>query len=428
MTMWSKTDIDQGAMQNGGSVKTVLSGWLGLTLLLMLGCEASSNPINDGQSGSGGASGSGGSSGSQSSGGSSSGGQSGSSGSSGVAGFNTGGQGTGGSPMTCDYAKFDSYRDPGAVVIVFDQSGSMADNVNGEPPSGSEPSKWTITTQAINTMLDSLPDTAQFGLMTFPTGNDDCGVSTSPVVALAPLSDTRNVIKGILSPSIEPSGGGTPLAEALHQGHEYLHSLTTIGGAKAVLLVTDGAPSPACGNADNETATNSLLAFTNWGQKTYVVGLAGSAPNLLSATAFNGDTRRFDGCLALCCETTSIFDSCDSAELAQCCHYVAEGADTQSSLSMALASFAAQFLTSCVFQVPKGDNPADFDPELVNVIITFAGEDSKVLPENDSQGWTYTDGTYDYIEIHGADCEKLLQTETKVEIALGCKTGEITIE
>jgi hypothetical protein len=249
-------------------------------------------------------------------------------------------------------------------------------------------------------------------MLLFPSelSDDYCKVPATPQIQVAPLTQSGAAIQSRLSTQ-DPTGPGgvTPLAQALQAGHTYLMGLEGIQGQKAVLLVTDGAPSVLCGQADNETASIAGEAYTKLGYLTFVIGLDGSAPTLLSQAAKNGNTDRFPGCNPKC--GSDLFKN----DLDTCCHYVAEGSQTSSALSKALTEIASKFLSSCVFSVPKGQDPSKFDPGLVNVILKQDGQD----------GWTYTGGGSDQLEIKGPTCEAILKNPSKVEILLGCPTGQI---
>jgi hypothetical protein len=317
-------------------------------------------------------------------------------------------------------------REAGAILIVFDQSSSMSEDENGKKfgDNGFNPAtkKWKVTTAAVKDMLATLPKDTNLGMLLFPSelSDDYCKVPATPQIQVAPLAQSGAAIQSRLSTQ-DPQGPGgvTPLAQALQAGHTYLKGLGGIQGQKAVLLVTDGAPSVLCGMADNETAAIAGEAYTKLNHPTFVIGLDGSAPTLLSQTARNGNTDRFSGCNPKC--GSDLFKN----DLDTCCHYVAEGGQTAAALSKALAEIASKFLSSCVFSVPKGQDPSTFDPGLVNVIVTQEGGTPQVLKQDGQDGWVYTGGGSDQLEIKGPTCEAILKNPSKVEILLGCPTGQI---
>ncbi|MFO0662173.1 MAG: vWA domain-containing protein [Polyangiaceae bacterium] len=401
---------------------------VGLSLPLIassvIACSASSTNSDFGDGGSAGTSGS---AGTISGAGGSSTGLGGSSGSAGSAGSvvagSSGSAGSAGS-NACDSVKYDSQLQPGAVLIVFDASQSMDDAPDGSS-STSGPTKWEIATGAIRQMVDSLPDAALVGVMLFPDeGSNDCAVDPVPNVEVAPLGQNRDAIKAVLDPATSPYGGATPLGHAIEKGHTYLHNRSDLAGTKAILLVTDGVPSTLCDETEQDTPQNAKLGLQNWNQKTFVVGLAGSNEQLLSLAAYNGGTPRVPDCIPQCCPNTGgIFDTgCTEQEILTCCNYTAEGAGTQTDLVAALSEFSSAFLTSCIFTVPKGDNPSEFDPGLVNVLVTINGGTPTTIPQNATSGWTYADSNNDTLELHGDICTQILNNPSSVDIELGCPT------
>ena len=392
--------------------------WLVLASLLGLGCSSAGGvDASDGGAGS-----------EQGAGGEGPGGEGGAAGqgaggAAGQGGLNVGG---GGPDQGCGYAQIPTVREAGAILIVFDQSSSMSEDEDGNKfgDNGFDPStkKWKVTTAAVKDMLATLPGDTNMGMLLFPSelSDDYCLVPPTPQIPVAPLDISGAAINSRLSTQ-DPTGPGgvTPLAQALEAGHTYMMGLGGINGQKAVLLVTDGAPSALCGKANNETAAIAGEAFTKLGYLTFVIGLNGSAPTLLSQAAHNGNTDRFSGCNPTC--GSDPFTS----DLDKCCHYVAEGGQAATLLSQALAEIASKFLTSCVFTVPKGDDPSKFDPELVNVIVTQDGGDPQVLKKDEGDGWGYVGGGSDKLEIKGPTCDAILKNPSKVEILLGCPTGII---
>ena len=338
----------------------------------------------------------------------------------------TGGFSAAGSPGTnpdgsCGYSKAETFRDPGVMLIVFDKSSSMEEDAGGkkqgDPGFDAATEKWAVTTKVISTALQQAPSDAAVGMYLFPSttqGEDWCkpalGPST-PQVKAAKLSTTLPAMLSYLNGN--PGGSVTPLAQALYVGHQYLDTLSQVKGQKAVLLVTDGAPSPACGMANDETANVAKSAWELKGFKTYVVGLDGSAEDLLSKTAHNGQTDRVPGCAPVCGSGNN------------CCHYTAKGSGTAQQLADALKKITAQALTSCVFPIPKGSDPSKYDPDLVNVLVTVDGQAPDLLAKDANSGWTFTGANSESVIVNGPLCDAILAQPTKVEVLLGCPTGQI---
>ncbi len=340
----------------------------------------------------------------------------------------------------CGAAAIETQQLPGSVLLAFDQSASMQADTDGERPAVG-PSKWDLATGAITTVLGSLPDELSVGLLLFPDPDGgDCSVEPSPQVEVAPLSETRAAINSALSRT--PDGGNTPAIAAVEAAWAYMLP-QPFPGQRGVILVTDGAEN--CDVDDGDVANFHNQARTNnlaFGVTSYAVGLT-TTNNLLSGLAFNGGTPRTPACQAMCttegerctssaectggtCSNLPIIGRvCVGGTSSECCHYdISEGA-FRAEFEMALREIAESFLDSCVFDLPRGDDPSRFDPALVNVGVTFEGEERRVLSKSDDpavDSWNYTSPSNESIIIQGPLCEELLEGDATVEIVLGCPT------
>ncbi|MEM9190700.1 MAG: vWA domain-containing protein [Myxococcota bacterium] len=370
----------------------------------------------------------------------------------------------------CGAATIPTQRVPGSLLIVFDASGSM-----DSPPSGdSGPTKWDLARGGISSVLTSLSDDLSMGLMLFPTGasGSQCSVSLGggvPEVPMGPLSTTRSPIMSALN--ITPNGGVTPIFNASRAGYQYLDTLTG-PGQKGLIVVTDGAEN--C-DEENENAFQTEVGnqLSSRGYRTYVVGLT-QENNTLSQMAVNGGTRRTPTCLPECTADSCFEDSdcsgtqtCESLGLPfpgglpipgfcscasnadcpmpltcqqppipglfpaqcggapNCCHYNAAEGNFQADFETALGDIAQEFLDSCIFEVPRSDDPSMFDPNRVNVGVTFTGQPRQVLSRSSDatmNSWNYTSGANDTLIIQGPICDQLLAESADVEIVLGCPT------
>lgn len=326
---------------------------------------------------------------------------------------------------------------PGSVLLAFDQSASMQGDTAGNRPPERGPSKWTLATEAITSVLASMPDELNVGLLLFPDpgGGSECSVAPTPQVGVAPLATTRAMINSTLARS--PNGGQTPAIAAVNAGWEYMLPLP-LPGERGVILVTDGGET--CDTEPSDTSGFHMQARTNdlaFGVSSYAVGLT-TTNNLLSGLAFNGGTARSETCMPMCttngercmsnaeCGGGTCFNlpivgqTCTGGPSGECCHYDISEAALRDEFEMALREIAESFLDSCVFELP---NESD-DPALVNVGVTFDGEERRVLRRSDDpadDSWNYTP-TGDSIVIQGALCDELLAGDAVVEIVLGCPT------
>lgn len=341
----------------------------------------------------------------------------------------------------CGATAIETEQIPGSVLIAFDASGSMQADTNGDrPPSG--PSKWNLATSAITSVLASMPDELNVGLLLFPTpgGGDECNVAPVPQVAVGPLGTTRAAIGAEFMRT--PDGGQTPAIDATRAAWEYMLPLA-FPGERGVILVTDGAENCDTDASDlmsfhNEARTNDLA----YGVSTYAVGLT-TTNNLLSGLAYNGGTPRTETCMPMCtregesCMTSAdcgggtcnefpfLGRVCFGSPSGECCHYDISRGAFRDEFEMALREIAERFLDSCVFDLPRGADPSMFDPTRVNVGVTFAGEERRVLSRTDDgsvDSWNYTTPDNTSIIIQGPICEDLLSGDATVEIVLGCPT------
>lgn len=356
----------------------------------------------------------------------------------------------------CGVSIVETERVPGNVLLVFDRSSSMASSPNN---SESDPTKWYLATRAIESVLGSVSDELGAGLLLFPSGAAECEVAADPQVPIAPLSTSRELISAALAGAM-PNGAGTPIVDATRTGWAHLDTLTA-PGPRGIVLVTDGAES--CDGGEQDALHAEAEDRLGRGHLTFVVGLT-TANNFLSTLALRGGTPRSDGCKAECasrqcssdaecpgsascfqpiafepglcgCETDGDCVSPQSCEElpffgrqclgpTDCCHHNATASSFEADFEAALSEIARRFIESCVFEVPKED-AATFDPDLVNVGVTFEGEGRTVVPRGDDpsvSSWSYTDGTADSLVIQGPLCERLRTTAATVEIVVGCPT------
>ncbi|HJK95203.1 MAG TPA: vWA domain-containing protein [Polyangiaceae bacterium LLY-WYZ-15_(1-7)] len=343
---------------------------------------------------------------------------------------------------SCGATAIPTERVPGSLLLVFDRSTSMDEDPDGDRPGDRDydgTSKWDIAEEAIDTVLSSVGDDLGTGLLLFPTGDggDICDVTLGasvPHVEIAPLSISRPAIRTALGGG--PNGGNTPIHAALNAGWDYLDTLIT-PGQRGLILVTDGAEN--CDDASRDAvlarAETERRAF---GYQTFAIGLDNSS-NFLSTLAVNGGTPRNDTCMASCViEPTScgssadcpggascIFGFCADTGTPDCCHYDVSAGDFRADFESVLGEIAERFLDSCVFDLPRGEDPSSFDPSQVNVGVTFEGEDRTVLRRGSDPGvdsWDYTSDEHDSIVIQGPICDELLMGDATVEIVLGCPT------
>jgi hypothetical protein len=195
-------------------------------------------------------------------------------------------------------------RTPGNVLLVFDQSLSMA-----EPWGTSGMTKLSAAQTAIANAIMSLQDQLTVGALFFPTYACIPALPPPPGGAVTPL-DGEGQIPFAPAPMFLQSwqnkwgmanislGIGTPMQEAFDRADVALKA-ARLSGATAVVAVTDGAPTCFPDESLTMTPTDletnrakSWLADLN--VKTYVVGLPGAAGvQLLNDVAANGGTTEY---------------------------------------------------------------------------------------------------------------------------------------
>ncbi len=343
-------------------------------------------------------------------------------------------------------------RLPGTLLVVFDQSTSMGSTVGT-----SDDSRWSLATQQVRDVLRAAPDNLTAGLLLFPSGLHGCSVVSAPQVAPAPLSTTRAQITVALSGQ-DAGGGNTPLATALEYGWSALRTTPSNAG-KGLLLVTDG--EETCSGSDSaardlrlqNSAARASEMLRIHGIRTFVVGLQ-VRNGFLSQLAANGGTQQSADCNPTCAEfqpDACGAHDCDSGRICNeaegycgcntdtdcgtglhcsaracvpngsqvCCNYSVGSASFQVDFRVALEAATSALSGDCVFEVPSSDT---FDPNRLNVGVTFPGEARLPVRHNPQDGWEYVTAEHARIEIHGGVCDRLRSGNGAVEIVLGCAT------
>ena len=369
---------------------------------------------------------------------------------------------------SCGHAIIESERLPGSLLFVFDRSGSM----DAAPTTGpGPPTRWSIAGDAVRAVLAEMDGDTNVGMLLFPPQGSMCNVALGarvPQVPIAPLSASGAAIT--LELSRTPDGVATPIFDALRSGWSHLGALGA-RGERALVLVTDGRENCADDERDAVLAQATDELRTN-GHLTFVIGLTQSNTEL-STLALNGGTRRNDTCLGQCTTPSCVIDSDDpcpatgaacatfpdgetgSARVAgfcgcitsadcpagmtcetaggdmvcagvpNCCHYNASVGRFEADFRAALDAIADVVTDTCIFDLPRGDDPSMFDPSQVNVRVTIGASPPEVIgrssdPSVDS--WAYASTDQRSIVIQGPLCDRIREGTATVEIVLGCPT------
>jgi hypothetical protein len=238
-------------------------------------------------------------------------------------------------------------------------------------------------------------------------------------------SQQRYTIQRALA-STEPSTQqGTPTLDAYLVALQQL-GITTLGGSRQILLITDGQPtfSEGCvgtGSTDmvvDETPIiQAISQARRAGIRTFVIGSPGSeqgaitgmdARPWLSRAAEAGGTAR-PGCS-------------DSGP--RYCHFdmVAEP-NFGAGLTEALDDIGGS-LVGCDVSIPPLPSNERFDPSQVNVVLTTRTGEESLLPRDDSpgcmNGWQYSQDRR-HITLCTNTCNTLrADSGAKLEVLVGC--------
>lgn len=330
----------------------------------------------------------------------------------------------------CASTTLEGRRAEVAMLFVVDRSGSMncapttdsatCDARPVRPASGS--SKFDLVRTALQQTVAQLRDADRAGVAVF--GADDaCGVSTNPLVPVAPLSSAQragmtSAINGITPKGATPLVGGTTVA------YEHLNPNRPgfdLPKRRFLVLVSDGAETCA------PSAVSGFLATTvdqarSVGIRTFVVGAPGSesARSMLSEIAYRGGTASSSSCS----HGASAANTGD-------CHVdlTQSGANFGTALSASLLQ-ASRLAIPCEVELPANidERVVDFDRAVVRVTsstgqVTRVLEDRTAWCDYGANGWQYEDGRA-RIVLCGAACDALRADRgAKVSVELGCRAG-----
>jgi hypothetical protein len=329
----------------------------------------------------------------------------------------------------CASTKVAGKQVPANLLFVIDRSGSMNCNPPPTTPSATcelfpvaqnanQPTKWSITRDAIQQVLATMPNINSVGISYFNIDNA-CGVQAQPDVSIAKLSGVQLSAIAASLDATQPRGE-TPIVGGVTLGYQHLHG-QSLPGNKVLVLLTDGAETCAPDQQSNfvdKTVKDAALV----GIRTFVIGAPGSddARAFLSQIAFNGLTAR----------TPSCTHAASPANVGNCHFDLTSSSNLAKELSDALGAISRETL-GCEYAVP-GVDQGNVDYGKVNVIYepgtggstTVLKDDSKPC-DNGANGWQYSaDGTK--IKLCGGICAQVkADPKGAVSIALGCATQAV---
>jgi hypothetical protein len=283
---------------------------------------------------------------------------------------------------------------PGNIVVVFDQSDSMQQQYV-EADGGKAGTKWKVSEDAIVAGLTPDETLLNVGAIFFPTKATGTGCSLVDTIGTPPqikIEPGATFIKDFQAHFAATGWSlilGTPTLLALQNANAALPDPPPMPGKRAVVLITDGAPTCDTKTADILAPVQAMFAR---GILTYAVGLPGSATasTLLDAIANAGGTGKY-------------LSPSDPV-----------------ALQTALAGIASDTLSQCTITL----NPPPANPSLVHLVVTDSANPQGVeIPEVDAgNGWTLSaDGTT--ATLDGTVCATAESGGyTSIQFVYGCPT------
>lgn len=356
----------------------------------------------------------------------------------------------------CTNESFRSEELPASVLFLVDRSGSMRCNLPEAGQSSEEceamaatkypdqPTKWQLTTAALEQVMHALVDSGTSAGLSFFTTDDVCGVDSTPSVPVAPVDAAHAAALSSALATTQPNGG-TPIVGGTILAYEHLYAeagLDASGGCaqppcgargnRFVVLLTDGADScptePFDGACGGGACTDFLLDHSapdavRVNIRTFVIGAPGSetARGFLSELALRGGTAKNAG------QCTG-----ERGSGAGDCHFdMTTSTDFASDLSAALDDIRGAAL-GCEFPVPQPTGA----PPTRNVNVQYrpggsgapecVGYDDSPCASS-SQGFQFAkhaDGSDDLTKVVlcGAACDRIRNDPAiQVDVVLGCQ-------
>jgi hypothetical protein len=282
--------------------------------------------------------------------------------------------------------------------------------------------RWSFVQGALASAFSRYSEATAAGLVFYPNvqwsagvqgqGDDFC-LLTYESAPIAELSEEHRVdlLDAVES---QPTLGATPTYDA----YEYAVSLLSsqaFGRARSLVLLTDGAPTYSAGCVgDGVTPVDSSplagaarRALTDYGIRTFVIGLSGDAPGL-SAMAEAGNGARV---------------GCDTATNIPCHFDASVSSDPGAFLDRALSSIEDQ-TSRCAFEAPPGLEGETLDLSQVQLALVLPNVTGLVshVPDGEpcEHGFRYIASAQQFL-LCGGTCEDYAsQTALSVELRVGC--------
>ncbi|MFZ5895669.1 MAG: vWA domain-containing protein [Myxococcota bacterium] len=310
-------------------------------------------------------------------------------------------------PDVCAGANFEVESIPLDIYVMFDQSGSMLNDVGGM-------TRLAAVQQAMASFLRDPNSTGisvgigYFGFQPIGQVSCDAGVYTKPDVSVS--LDHEAVISSL---SKRMPTGETPTAAALQGACSYAqeHRDRNPGRAVVILLVTDGKPEApvscstggCCPTLDEATREAKACLSSKQQIPTYVLGVGPNLDNL-HAIAQAGGTKMA---------------------------YLVGDQDVSSRVLSALNDIRRAAQLPCKIEIPTSQSGA-VDLERVNVL--YAKEDCQFSPIyyvaradacSNEGGWHFDNASSpSFIELCAKSCEAVSSSASALKISVGCARVE----
>lgn len=337
----------------------------------------------------------------------------------------------------CVTAQASTELRPAYVMFVVDGSNSMA--LEGDPPTPSQ--KWPALKGALEAIFDDMAKKADpaiaAGMIVFADKLDPTGAGgvygPYPTKVDIPIGFVDVAQAGKLKGRLAGGPAGlTPTQPALEGGYTVLRGYSpakpiVAGGAKFVVLITDGFPFSSI-DTDTQVKTSLKMAADELVRpgpqgpiKTFVVGVGEMPGDLVEYNPpFLGDLSVAGGTRA-----TPTCDPKENTNATNTCYFqITPGAKTatqlQQDFGVALDKVRRGAL-SCEFIIGAPSDGKAIDPTKLNVVYTPVGGQGALVPKSDSAGWRYdNDASPTKVVLAGAVCDDFQNARGKVDVFLGC--------
>ncbi|HXU61255.1 MAG TPA: VWA domain-containing protein, partial [Polyangia bacterium] len=263
---------------------------------------------------------------------------------------------------------------------------------------------WAQVVAALEQVVMRTQTTVNWGLMFLGDETAMCGAAAAPVVPITPQTSYPPIQAALAG--VQFNGAiGTPTTAVINNAVTYLQTLTD-ANPKYLLLATDGEPNCARGTANNNDdvgAENAVAAAKAAGFPTFVVGIATAgttATDALNTMAVNGGEAQTGA-------ATKYYAVTDTADL---------------------LDVLTKILTSAMScTIPLTGIDGDLDKVVVSA--KDASGQTVQIPQDGTNGWSYTDASKTAIVLNGDACHGLQTvTYTGFQFVYTCSTGVICID